>query len=161
MVQPTQPSRKHPTPPVPENNGSPKFSFSKFAADIATWAGSSKAFAFAFLGVFVWGLVGPHYHFSDTWQLVINTTTTIITFLMVFLIQNTQNRDTRAINLKLDEIIRSSKHAHNELIDIEKLSDKDLQELAEHYERIRAECDQREAARAELEKAKSDQKEAA
>lgn len=159
MVQRAQHPREHPTPPVPDTNGAkPGFSFSKFSAEIATWTGSSKAFAMACAGIVLWGIVGPHYKYSDTWQLIINTTTTIITFLMVFLIQNTQNRDTRAINLKLDEIIRSSKHAHNELIDIEKLSDKELQELAEHYERIRAECNQREAARAVLEKAKEDQK---
>ncbi len=145
--------RENPPPPVQESNGTSHFSFSRFAADIANWAGSSKVFVLACAGVLVWGLTGPHFHYSDTWQLVINTTTTIITFLMVFLIQNTQNRDTRAINLKLDEIIRSNKHAHNELIDIEKLSDKDLKELAQHYERIRAECDQREAAKAVLEKA--------
>src|SRR3569833_2236347 len=124
MVQKAQHPREHPIPPVPENSAPSKFSFSKFAADIATWAGSSKVFIAACVGVVVWGLLGPHYGYSDTWQLVINTTTTIITFLMVFLIQNTQNRDTRAINLKLDEIIRSNKHAHNDLIDIEKLSDK-------------------------------------
>jgi low affinity Fe/Cu permease len=156
MVQPKTHPREHPIPPVPENERK-GFSFSKFSADIATWAGSSKAFLLACIGIIGWGVSGPFYHYSDTWQLVINTTTTIITFLMVFLIQNTQNRDTRAINLKLDEIIRSNKHAHNELIDIEKLSDKDLQELAEHYERIRAECDQREAARAVLQKAQNEQ----
>src|SRR6185369_6337791 len=100
-----------------------------------------------------WGVTGPHFHYSDTWQLVVNTSTTIITFLMVFLIQNTQNRDTRAINLKLDEIIRSHKHARNELIDIEKLNDKELEELTQHYEKIRATCDEREAAKAVLQKA--------
>ena len=158
MVQTPQHPREHPTPPVPESNGGKKgFSFSKFSAEIAAWSGSSKAFAAACGGVVMWGFLGPHYHYSDTWQLVINTTTTIITFLMVFLIQNTQNRDTRALNLKLDEIIRATKHAHNELIDIEKLNDKDLEELAQHYEKIRAECDQREAARAVLKKAKEDQ----
>jgi len=156
MVQkPSQP-RSNPKPPKPEGNGDSGFSFSKFAADMATWAGSSKVFIVACAGVLLWGVSGPHFHFSNTWQLVINTTTTIITFLMVFLIQNTQNRDTRAINLKLDEIIRSSKHAHNELIDIEKLSDKDLEELAQHYEHIRKECDQRAAAKAVLEKARNE-----
>src|SRR4051812_32609827 len=151
--------REHSSPPLPEGNDA--FSFSKFAADIAAFAGSSKVFVLACAGVLLWGCTGPHFHYSDTWQLVINTTTTIITFLMVFLIQNTQNRDTRAINLKLDEIIRSNKHARNELIDIEKLSDKDLEELAQHYERIRAECDQRAATKAVLEKAKAGQKETA
>ena len=137
------------TLPTPKNNGSSSFSFSLFASDIATWAGSSKMFMLACAGVVLWGITGPHFHYSDTWQLIINTTTTIITFLMVFLIQNTQNRDTRAINLKLDEIIRSHKHASNEMIDIEKLTDKDLEELAQHYEKIRAECEQRMAAKAD------------
>jgi low affinity Fe/Cu permease len=163
MVHETNQSQalEHSTPPFPESNGHSGFTFSQFAADIATWAGSSKVFLMACAGVALWAVTGPHYHYSDTWQLIINTTTTIITFLMVFLIQNTQNRDTRAINLKLDEIIRSHKHARNELIDIEKLSDKDLEELAQHYERIRAECDQRAATKAVLEKAKAGQKETA
>jgi len=85
----------------------------------------------------VWAIAGPVYHYSDTWQLVINTGTTIITFIMVFLIQNTQNRDAKAINLKLNEIIRSIGKAQNDLIDIEKLSDEELDRLAEQYERIR------------------------
>ena len=148
--------REGPTPPVPAVKEQKGFSFAKFAADIAYWTGTSGAFIWACVGIILWGVTGPHFHYSDTWQLIVNTTTTIITFLMVFLIQNTQNRDTRAINLKLDEIIRSNKHAHNELIDIEKLSDKDLEELAQHYERIRKECDQRAAAKAVLEKAREE-----
>ncbi len=83
------------------------------------------------------------FHYSDTWQLVINTATTIVTFLMVFLIQNTQNRDAKAIHLKLDEIIRSIRHAHNEMIDIEKLSDPELEELAKRYEAFREESERR------------------
>jgi low affinity Fe/Cu permease len=102
-------------------------------------------FLAAVAGILLWGLTGPIFHFSDTWQLIVNTATTIITFLMVFLIQNTQNRDARAIHLKLDEIIRSIHHAHNEMIDIEKLSDEELEGLAKHYERIREECDHRKA----------------
>jgi low affinity Fe/Cu permease len=145
--------REQPIPPVPETKEQQKFSFSKFAADIAYWSGTSGAFVWALAGIVLWGATGPHFHYSDTWQLVVNTSTTIITFLMVFLIQNTQNRDTRAINLKLDEIIRSHKHARNELIDIEKLNDKELEELAQHYEKIRAACDEREAAKAVLQKA--------
>jgi len=140
-------------PSIPERIEPQRFSFSKFAADIAYWAGTSAVFVWACAGIVVWGVTGPHFHYSDTWQLVVNTSTTIITFLMVFLIQNTQNRDTRAINLKLDEIIRSHKHAHNEMIDIEKLSDKELEELATHYEKIRAAVDKRNAARAAREKA--------
>ena len=95
------------------------------------------AFVFAVFCVITWGLLGPRHRYSDTWQLVINTGTTIVTFLMVFLIQNTQNRDARAIHLKLDELIRSVHAAHNDMIDIEKLSDDELRELAKRYERIR------------------------
>ncbi len=134
--------RKPPVPPVPEKM--PK-NFSRFAATIAEVSGTAWAFFAAVLLIVLWGAVGPYFHFSDTWQLVVNTATTIITFLMVFLIQNTQNRDTRAINLKLDEIIRSTVSAHNEMIDIEKLSDEELKHLEKHYERIRKECDIRES----------------
>ena len=93
--------------------------------------------------VALWGVLGPYYHYSDTWQLVINTGTTIITFLMVFLIQNTQNRDARAIHLKLDELIRSVHAAHNDMISVEKLSDAELEILTEKYARIREEFDAR------------------
>ena len=93
--------------------------------------------------IIIWAALGPHFHYSDTWQLVVNTATTIITFLIVFLIQNTQNRDARAIHLKLDEIIRSIELAHNEMIDIEKLSDEELERMASVYERIRGEYQSR------------------
>jgi low affinity Fe/Cu permease len=119
--------------------------FGRAASAIASFVGSPWMFLLAVVTVVLWGVLGPAYRYSDTWQLVINTGTTIVTFLMVFLIQNTQNRDAKAIHLKLDEIIRSIHHAHNEMIDIEKLSDKELKELAAHYERIRAECERREA----------------
>jgi len=89
--------------------------------------------------VVVWAITGPIYRYSDTWQLVINTGTTIVTFLMVFLIQNTQNRDARAINLKLDELIHSIDKAKNQMIDIESLSDLDLDELSERYQKLRSE----------------------
>ena len=123
--------------------GSLSGSFGLFAARVAHWVGSSWLFFVAVALVVVWGLTGPIFHYSNTWQLVINTATTIVTFLMVFLIQNTQNRDARAIHLKLDEIIRSIKHAHNEMIDIEKLSDAELESLAKTYERLRAESERR------------------
>jgi len=97
----------------------------------------------AFLIVLAWGALGPLYGLSDTWQLIINTGTTIVTFLMVFLIQNTQNRDAKAIHLKLDEIIRAVRRAHNDMIDIEKLSDEELEELAERYHRFKQEWEQR------------------
>jgi low affinity Fe/Cu permease len=99
--------------------------------------GSRWAFTTAVAVVAFWGLSGPYYHYSDTWQLVINTGTTIVTFLMVFLIQHTQNRDAKAINLKLNEIVFALGHAKNDLIDAENLSDKELQELEAKYAHIR------------------------
>ena len=117
--------------------------FARLASKTATLVGSPWAFIWAVLAVVLWGVSGPHYHYSDTWQLIVNTATTVVTFLIVFLIQNTQNRDAKAIHLKLDELIRSIRKAHNEMIDIEKLSDDELEELAKHYEHIRQACDQR------------------
>jgi low affinity Fe/Cu permease len=117
--------------------------FQALAAIVSAWVGSKWAFTAALLLIAGWAVTGPYFHYSDTWQLVVNTATTIITFLMVFLIQNTQNRDGRAIHLKLDEIIRSIRHAHNEMIDIEKLSDEELETLSGHFEKIRAECQRR------------------
>jgi low affinity Fe/Cu permease len=87
--------------------------------------------------VFIWALTGHIFHYSDTWQLIINTGTTIVTFLMVYLIQNTQNRDSKAIQLKLDEIIRSISGARNRLMDLERLSDEDLQKFQAEFERLR------------------------
>ncbi len=98
---------------------------------------SAWAFAGAVLVIAVWLLTGPTFHFSDTWQLIINTATTIITFLMVFLIQNTQNRDAKAMHLKLDEIIRALKKARNELVDLEDLSDEELKKLEEQFKQLR------------------------
>lgn len=114
--------------------------FAKFAAVASGWLGSRWAFAGAGLVIVVWAAVGPIFHFSNTWQLVINTGTTIVTFLMVFLIQNTQNRDARAINLKLNELIRAIDKARDQMIDIENLSDLELDELHAKYEKIKAEC---------------------
>ncbi|PYL52386.1 MAG: hypothetical protein DMF33_07545 [Verrucomicrobia bacterium] len=99
--------------------------------------GSAWAFSGAMLVIIVWLLTGPIFHFSDTWQLIINTATTVITFLMVFLIQNTQNRDAKAMHLKLDEIIRALKSARNQLVDLEDLSDEDLKKLEEQFRRLR------------------------
>jgi low affinity Fe/Cu permease len=112
--------------------------FGRFAAWASGWLGSRWAFAAAGLIVVVWATTGPLFHYSDTWQLVINTGTTIVTFLMVFLIQNTQNRDARAINLKLNELIRAIDKAGDQMIDIENLSDLELDELQVKYERIKA-----------------------
>jgi low affinity Fe/Cu permease len=114
-------------------------SFGRFSTHASTWVGSKWAFLGAVLIIVLWAAVGPLFHFSDTWQLVINTGTTIVTFLMVFLIQNTQNRDARAINLKLDELIHATEGAGNQIIDIESLSDKELDELHTRYEHIRNE----------------------
>jgi low affinity Fe/Cu permease len=125
------------------NNGS----FHSFAGRASLVVGSKWAFTTAVLVILFWGVSGPYFHFSDTWQLVINTATTIVTFLMVFLIQNTQNRDARAIHLKLDEIIHSLKHARNEMIQIENLSDADLETISKNFEKIRAECETRSSRR--------------
>ena len=98
--------------------------------------GHPASFFIAASVIFVWALLGPIYHFSDTWQLVINTSTTIITFLMVFLIQNTQNRDSHSIQLKLDELIRAIEGAHNSLLDIEELSEDDLLHIKKRYAKL-------------------------
>jgi low affinity Fe/Cu permease len=118
--------------------------FGRFAASASGWLGSKWAFAGAGLIIVIWAATGPLFHFSDTWQLVINTGTTIVTFLMVFLIQNTQNRDARAINLKLNELIRAIDKARDQMIDIETLSDLELDELQAKYEKVRAACVTRE-----------------
>jgi low affinity Fe/Cu permease len=110
--------------------------FRKFASKTSEMAGSSWAFILAVLIITVWAATGPLFGYSDTWQLVINTGTTIITFLMVFLIQNTQNRDAKAIHLKLDELVRATKGARNTMIDLDKLSDEQLKTLQEEYNRI-------------------------
>ena len=119
--------------------------FGRFAAVASGWLGSKWAFAAAASVIVLWALTGPVFHFSDTWQLVINTGTTIVTFLMVFIIQNTQNRDARAINLKLNELIRAIDKARDQMIDIENLSDLELDELQAKYERIKSECIERQS----------------
>ena len=111
--------------------------FGYCSSNVSTWLGSKWAFAAAAAVILIWGALGPVFHYSDTWQLVINTGTTIVTFLMVFLIQNTQNRDARAINLKLDELIHAIDKARNTMIDIENLSDPELDELHAGYEKLK------------------------
>lgn len=108
--------------------------YASFAKQISRFCGRPIVFVFAILTILVWVITGPLFHFSDTWQLVINTGTTIITFLMVFLIQSTQNRDTAAIQIKLDELIRVTKGAHNILLDLEELDDVKLEEFRHRYE---------------------------
>ncbi|MGC3974486.1 MAG: low affinity iron permease family protein [Nitrospira sp.] len=110
--------------------------FARFANEASRVVGSAAAFGAAIVVVLVWGLSGPLFGYSDTWQLVINTGTTIVTFLMVFLIQNTQNRDSAATQLKLDELIRSTQGAHNALLDLEKLSSKDLEDIRMLYQKL-------------------------
>lgn len=123
--------------------------FSLFASSASQILGSALCFSGAIVIIVVWAATGPLYHFSDTWQLIINTGTTVVTFLMVFLIQNTQNRDAKAIHLKLNEIVFALNEAHNELIDVEKLSDEELKALDAYYARVRKECERRTLSRAE------------
>lgn len=115
--------------------------FRIFARRSSRVLGSAWVFAGAIIIIVVWALTGPMFHYSNTWQLIINTGTTIVTFLMVFLIQNTQNRDAKAAHLKLDEIIRALQGARNELIDLEKLADEDLTSLEKQFERVRKEAE--------------------
>ena len=110
--------------------------FSRLAKWTAHAAGHPAAFALALLIILAWAMSGPVFRFSDTWQLVINTGTTIVTFLMIFLVQNTQNRDSTAIQLKLDELIRAMEGAHNALLDLEELTEEDLDRIRDRYESL-------------------------
>ena len=110
--------------------------FEKVSTKITAWTGSSTAFAVAFGVILVWGISGPIFGYSDTWQLVINTSTTIITFLMVFLIQKSQNKDSKAIQLKLNELIAANKYASNRMVDIEDLSEAELDILHKFYQQL-------------------------
>ena len=125
-------------------------SFTRFAKSTARITGQPITFSIAVAIIIVWALTGPLFHFSDTWQLVINTSTTIVTFLMVFLIQNTQNRDSEAIQIKLDELIRAMGGAHNALLDLEELEEEDLDRIRGDYEKLAG------FARTELRRGKSD-----
>ena len=124
--------------------------YSQFAKRTAHFCGRPRVFTLAVGVIAVWIITGPLFGFSDTWQLVINTGTTIITFLMVFLIQNTQNRDTEAIQVKLDELIRATKGAHNALLDLEELEQESLDAFRTRYQALAA------AARAELDRGMDD-----
>jgi low affinity Fe/Cu permease len=112
--------------------------FGRFAASASAWLGSTWAFVMAGMVIAIWAATGPIFHFSDRWAQVISTATALITFLMVLLIQSTQNRDARAINLKLNELIRAMESARNQMIDIERLSDLELDEMQATYEKIKA-----------------------
>lgn len=116
--------------------------FHKLSVKIANKLGNAMAFYIAVLVIFAWAVTGPIFKFSDTWQLIINTGTTIVTFLMVFVIQNTQNRDGRAMQLKLDELINSSQNARVEFVDIEDLTDKELDELQVQFKELREQASQ-------------------
>jgi low affinity Fe/Cu permease len=126
--------------------------FSRVASRTAQLVGHPYMFLLAVVILVIWAISGPFFHFSDTWQLIINTGTTIITFLVVFLIQNTQNRDAKALHLKLDELIRSHVPARNDMIDIEKLSDEELDELEKRYAAI---CEQNKARKARQQQSNS------
>ena len=127
-----------------------KFRFSYVARRMAVLAGRPATFLAAVTAIVLWALGGPLFGFSDTWQLVVNTATTIITFLMVFLIQNTQNRDTEAIQLKLDELIRATQGAHNALLHLEEMDDEQIERYQRSYRKLAA------AARAKLERGELD-----
>ncbi len=124
----------------PDSQNGSCFSLQKGFRACAQWlclaVGRPAAFLLALASIVIWAVLGPMFHFSDTWQLVINTATTIITFLMVFLIQNTQNRDTKAIHLKLDELLRAVSGARTGLVNLENLSDEQLDHLQKQFERL-------------------------
>jgi low affinity Fe/Cu permease len=117
--------------------------FGRFASSVSAWLGSTWAFACAGLVIAAWAATGPIFHFSNRWATVISTATTLLTFLMVLLIQNTQNRDSRAINLKLNELIRAMDNARNQMIDIERLTDHELDEMQAMYEKVKTAWTQR------------------
>jgi low affinity Fe/Cu permease len=118
------------------NHPALKDGFRQVSKKTAELVGTPAAFLGSVLLILIWGGSGPLFHFSDTWQLVINTATTIITFLMVFLIQNTQNRDSRAIHLKLDELIKAVHTARNSVIDLDRLTDEEMKELENEYKKL-------------------------
>ena len=124
--------------------------FTRFARWISAVSGRPRTFTFAVLVIVVWAVTGPIFEFSDTWQLVINTGTTIITFLMVFLIQNTQNRDTEALQIKLDELIRAVKGARNEVLDLEEMDEEQLNAIRKEYLELADHARQRIEARVAL-----------
>ena len=117
-------------------SGAAVMKFSKFSNLLSAWAGNAKTFFGALLLIILWALTGPFFHYNDTWQLIINTSTTIITFLMVFVIQNTQNRDNDVLHLKIDELLRATKNAQNALLSLDKLDADQLKALRKEYEKL-------------------------
>jgi low affinity Fe/Cu permease len=126
--------------------------FRRLSCRAAECVGSYWAFGLSLALIAVWGATGPIFHFSDTWQLVINTGTTIVTFLMVFVIQNTQNRDAKAIHLKLDELIRSTSRARNSLVNLENLTDDEIAQLQEEFAQVQKRAQSRKAQNEEAKK---------
>jgi low affinity Fe/Cu permease len=120
-----------------DNKDEAKWTFSKLAHEASALLGKSTAFATACAIIILWALTGPVFGYSDTWQLIVNTGTTIITFLMVFLVQNTQNRDARALHLKLDELLRSVKQARNNLIDLENCTDEEIDQIERQFHALK------------------------
>ncbi|WP_085677501.1 MULTISPECIES: low affinity iron permease family protein [unclassified Pseudomonas] len=116
--------------------------FDRFCQWLANWAGRPLAFGVAFLLILAWGITGPLFDFNDTWQLVINTSTTIITFLMVFLIQNTQNRDNDELHIKIDELLRTTQKAHKALLDLEDMAPAELHALRKQYQQMAERSDE-------------------
>ncbi|WP_296188363.1 low affinity iron permease family protein [Pseudomonas sp. UBA1879] len=112
--------------------------FSKFSQALSKWTGSPKTFVAAVVLICVWAVTGPFFHYNDTWQLIINTSTTIITFLMVFLVQNTQNRDTDELHIKIDELLRVTKDAQNAVLSLDNLDQKELHALRKKYKAMGA-----------------------
>jgi low affinity Fe/Cu permease len=130
-------ARRHPVAnPLPENHPPREFLLSRLANAAMKWTGSSFAFLIAVGAIAVWGISGPYFGYSDTWQLVINTGTSVVTFLMVFLIQRAQNKDSQAVHLKLNELIAAVSGASNRLINVERLEEQDLQDLHQNFEKL-------------------------
>lgn len=123
--------------------------FRKFAQAVSRASGHASAFVLALVIVIVWFVTGPVFAFSNTWQLVINTSTTIVTFLMVFVLQNTQNRDNTAVQLKLDELLRAVRHARTSFVDIEEVSDEELERMVEEFRTMHERMEKERAARGE------------
>jgi low affinity Fe/Cu permease len=131
-------------PKQKKGTGGIKLFFDTFSNKATKWTGSPFAFIIAFVAVIIWACTGPLFHYSDTWQLVINTSTTIITFLMVFLIQQSQNKDTVALHLKLDELLAANTSTSNRLIDVEDLNEDELEKLKDFYKTLRGNIEQEE-----------------
>ncbi len=150
ITKPREDGRRKPEPEERDLFCKVQDAFRVFARGASHVLGTAWVFVLAILVIVVWAATGHIFHYSDTWQLIINTGTTIVTFLMVFLIQNTQNRDSKAVHLKLDELIRSIGGARNHMVDLERLSDTELQKLQKEFERIGKKGDDMKARAAQV-----------